>query len=425
MRSLGVLVLALVLAPVICAQARSATTTPAQQKITWAEAAIKARPDHSQPYNDLAVACVYRVRETGDTSYYDRAEAAVDKSLELTPDNLEGEKAKLMIMLGRGEIAEALEFARRLNKQTPDDVLVYGFVAEAAGELGNYPEAEEAVQWMLNLRPGNVPAFLHGAVLRRVYGDPEGAMLFYSQAYQQMPPTQTGDQASTLTDMADLQLSVGHVDQAEDLLHSALQIFPGYYRALEVAARAQMARQHYSEAVELLNERNRNFPTAASRYALAVALERAGRKAEANSAYQDFESSARPTIDSADNANKELVYYYVAHGQNPAEALRIARIEIAKRHDVATLDAYAWALHANGDDQEAQIQVNKALAVGVRDAAIFYHAGMIAESLKDGAAASRLLNASIELNPSSESASAVREALEKLAPTSAQAHYSK
>lgn len=425
MKNFGIAILSLLLAPAIYAQAPLKTATPAEQKIAWAEAAIKAHPDRSQPYNDLAVGYLGRVRETADNSYYAQAEKAVQKSLDLTPDNLEGQKARVMILLGRGEFARAFDLAKALNRKTPDDVLLYGFIADAAIELGEYPEAERAVQWMLDIRPGNVPALLRGASLRRLFGDTEGAMLFFSQAYQQMPPTQAEDLAWTLTQMADLQLSVGHIEDSESLLRSALQKFPGYYQAHESLARVQEARQHYSEAVELLRQRNQSFSTVASRYALAEALERAGQPAEANSAYQEFEARARRTIDSADNANEELVFYYLAHSHNPAEALRIARIEIAKRHDVNTLDAFAWALYANAQYEDAQKQIAKALAVGVRDAAIFYHAGAIAESLKDSSAAARFLKASLELNPSSETAGAARQALEKLAPASAQIRNSK
>jgi tetratricopeptide (TPR) repeat protein len=423
MKNIGVVVLSLLLAPATYAQVPLKSATPAEQKIAWAEAAIKAHPDRSQPYNELAVGYVNRVRETADSSYYDQAETAIRKSLELTPDNLEGQKARVMILVGRGAFARALDLAKALNKKTPDDVLLYGFIADAAIELGEYADAETAVQWMLDLRPGNVPALLRGASLRRLYGDTGGAMLFFSQAYQQMPPTQVEDLAWTLTQMADLQLSVGHIDDSEGLLRSALQNFPGYYQARETLARVQTARQHYSEAVELLRQRNQSFPTTASRYALAEALERAGQTADANSAYKEFETSARRTINSADNANEELIFYYLARGHNAAEGLRIARIEIAKRHDVGTLDAYAWALYANARYDEAQKQIAKALAVGVRDAALLYHAGAIAESLKDGSAATRFLKASLELNPSSETAGAAREALEKLAPATAEARH--
>ena len=419
MKTFGLAVLSLLVAPIVCAQVPANTATPAQQKIAWAEAAIKAHPDHSQPYNDLAVAYVQRVRETADPSYYDQAETLLQKSFQITPDNLEGQKAQLMILLGRGEFGRALGLAKALNKKTPDDVLLYGFIADAAIGLGEYAEAEVAAQWMLDIRPGNVPGLLRGAALRRLYGDAPGAKDFFSQAYQQMAPTQTEDLAWTLTEMADLQFSTGDIEGAENLLHSALQRFPGYYAALEDLARVQTVRQHYSEAVDLLRQRNLKLPTAASRYALAQALERAGQTTEAGLAYTDFATTARPLIDGSENANEELISYYLGRERNPAEALRIARLEITKRHDVNTLDAYAWALYGNAQYEEAHKQIAIALSVGVRESRMFYHAGAIAAKLHEDASAARYLKQSVELNPSSESAAAAREALEKLAPTSA------
>jgi tetratricopeptide (TPR) repeat protein len=425
MKSFGLTVLSLLAAPVVCAQAPRNIVTPAQQKISWAEAAIKAHPDRSQPYNDLAFAYAQRVRETADPAYYVQAETALQKSFQITPDNLEGQKARLMILLGRGEFAQALGLAKVLNRKTPDDVLLYGFIADAAIALGDYSDAEEAAQWMLDMRPGNVPGLLRGAALRRLYGDARGAADFFSQAYQQMAPTQTEELAWTLTEMADLQLSTGDIDGADKLIHSAMQRFPGYYAALEVSAQVQTARQNYSEAADLLRQRNLQSPTAASQYALAEALERAGQATEAASAFANFVAMARPLINNNDNANQELISYYLGRGHHAAEALRIAELEITKRHDVNTLDGYAWALCGNGRYDEAQKQIAVALAVGVREARMFYHAGIIAEKLHDDALASRYLKQSVELNPSSESAESAREALEKLAPASAAARDAK
>ena len=425
MKTFGFAVLSLLVAPMVYAQAPRDSATPAQHKISWAEAAIKAHPDRSQPYNDLAVAYVQRVRETADPGYYAEAETVLQKSFQITPDNLEGQKAWIMILLGRGEFAQALALAKTLNKKTPDDVLLYGFIADAAIALGEYPDAEQAAQWMLDMRPGNVPGLLRGAALRRLYGDAQGATDFFSQAYQQMAPTQTEELAWTLTEMADLQLSIGDIDGADKLLQSALQRFPGYYAALEVSAQVLTARQHYSEVVDLLRQRNLKFPTIASRYALAEALERAGQATEAASAYTDFVAMARPRINNSDNANQELVSYYLGRGHDPAEALRIAQLEIAKRHGVNTLDAYAWALYNNERYEEAKKQIAMALAVGVREARMFYHAGVIAAKLHDDASASSYLKQSVSLNPSSESAWSAREALGKLAPASAAAHGAK
>ncbi len=352
--------------------------TPAEQKIAWAENTIQKDPDKFQAYNQLAVALVRRVRETSNAAYYAQAEEAVNKSLRLAPGNFEAQKAQVSILLGRQEFAQALEQANALNRKAPDDVPVYGYIAEAAIGLGDYDEAEKAAQWMLDLRPGNVPGLIEGASLRKLYGDIEGALDFLSQAYQQTPPNEVETAAWLLTEMADLQLAAGRVEVAEKLFDQALAAFPAYYRALEGMAQVRTARRQYAAATEALRERNRSFPTPRSLYQLAEALDRAGRSAEASAAYADFESQARPRIESADNANRELIFYYADHAHKPAEALRIARLEVRRRHDVFTLDACAWALYVNGEYAEARAQIAKALAVGIRDRELSDHAGRIA-----------------------------------------------
>jgi len=86
------------------------------------------------------------------------------------------------------------------------------------------------------------------------------------------------------------------------------------------------------------------------------------------------------------------------HAHQPGKALDVARQEFAWRHDVYTLDAYAWALHVNGQDAEARKQIVTALAVGVRDAKLSSHAGEIALKLGDRANAERYLNESVSLH---------------------------
>jgi tetratricopeptide (TPR) repeat protein len=416
MKSLGLFLLAIIAVPAAYGQALDGPMSPAQQRISWAQAAILENGERSQPYNDLAAAYVRRVRETADTRYYDQAQTALEKSLQISPDNFEAHRTQITILIGRHEFAKALELAKAQNKMMPDDVMTYGLVADADIELGNYKEAERAAQWMLDIRPGNVPGLLRGARLRQLFGDSEGAKDFYSQSYPQLPPTQTEDLAWILTQMAGLDLSMGNLAAADKLLQSALDKFPNYYLAIEAEARLRLAQQQPLEAVKLLRQRNHDFPTLESQFMLAGALDAAGQAAEASASFSEFERAARLQIDNPENANAELVRYYLGRGKNPAEALRIAHIEIDRRHDVETFDAYAWSLYANGEFQEARKEIASALAVGVRNADFFYHAGAIAARLDDGASAARFLNESLQLNPTAECAGHVREELEKLRP---------
>jgi len=388
--------------------------SPAEQKITWARQAIEKNPTRYQSYNELAMALARRARETSDVSFYAQADAALEKSFQLSPDNLEGEKVRTWVLLGKHEFAKARELARALNKRTPDDVLIYGFLADSNIELGSYSEAEEAAQWMLDIRPGNVPGLTRAAYLRELFGDIDGSIELMNSAYQQTQPAETEDRAWILTQIAHLHILTGKLDEAEKLLQQALTLFPGYHYALGNLAQVRIAKRQYSKAVELLRQRYDAAPHVENLYALAEALERSGKRSDARAAYREFEQRASKEIAWDDNANRELIFYYADHARKPERALRIARLEAGRRRDVHTLDAYAWALYASRRFAEARRQIESALAVGVRDAKVFYHAGAIALKSGDRLAAARYFKQSLDLNPSSESAGTARKALLRL-----------
>jgi tetratricopeptide (TPR) repeat protein len=395
-----------------------AQPSPAEQKMAYAKKLIEKNPQSHQAYNEFAMALARRARETSDTSYYAQAAEALAKSLALSPDNFDARKAEVWILLGKHEFGAARDKALTLNKRAPDDVLVYGLLVDANAELGNYDEAEKAAQWMLDLRPGNVPGLTRGAYLRELFGDIDGALEFMQQAYEQTQPGEFEDRAWILTQMAHLYLAVGRLDLAENLLEQAQRTFPAYHYALANLARVRTEQQRYVEAVDLLRRRYQAAPHAENLYDLAEALEHAGRTKEAQEAYAQFEEKAGREMQIADNANRELVFYYIDHAHRPSDALRIARLEAARRHDVYTLDAFAWALHANGESAEARRQIEKALAVGIRDARFFYHAGEIALAMQDRDAAARYLKQSIDLNSHAECSAAARRALATLPPAS-------
>lgn len=346
----------------------------------------------------MAIALSRRARETSDIVYYAQAEDALKKSFELSPGNMEGEKIHVWLLLGRHEFPAALEAAKILNKKAPDDVLVYGFLVDSNAELGNYPAAEESAQWMLNLRPGNIPGVTRTAYLRELFGDVDGAYEAMNMAYDATVPTESEDRAWILSQMGHLRFVQGRTSDAENILQQALQIFPGYHYALGNLAKVRITQKRYDDAVTLLQQRYQAAPHAENLYDLAEALQLAGRDAEAQKAFAEFETKSLAESVRKDNSSRELVFYYADHAQQPAKALEIAKQEFAWRHDVYTLDAYAWALHVNEQDAEARKQIETALAVGIRDSKIFAHAGEIALKTGDRAAAQKYLEESVSLH---------------------------
>jgi tetratricopeptide (TPR) repeat protein len=380
------------------AQTTTAGPTPAEASIAEARKAIAARPEQPEPYNSLAVALLRRARETSDETYLQQADEAVRRALQFAPENFESQRTMVSVLLARHEYPAALDQARLLNRRNADDVLVYGLLTEANAELGNYDEAEKAAQWMLDLRPGNLPALVNAAYLRELFGDPDGACEALDLALQSTAPGETEEMAWILSRMGHMRLISGNADAADKLVHQALDTFPGYPEALESLAQIRLAQKRYDEAITLLKQRQQASARAEKLYHLAEALELAGRKNEAKQAFAEFEAKALTESASTDNANRELIVYYVDYAHQPQTALQLAKREIARRHDVYTLDAYAWALHASGQDEEAQRQMAMALAPGTRDAKLFHHAGEIALKLGDVPGAESYLKQSVQLN---------------------------
>jgi tetratricopeptide (TPR) repeat protein len=362
------------------AAADVAVASPAQRRIEQARSVIARDPGRCQGHNDLALALARRARETSDPALYAQAEQALQKCLAVSPDDLEALKVRAWVFLGQHRFAEARDLAIALNKRVPDDVMVYGLLTDAQAELGNYKEAEAACQWMLDLRPGNVPGLTRAAYLRELFGDLDGALELMASAYQQTPPSEVEDRAWILTQIGHLQLTARRPAEAEAVLQQALAQFPGYHYALGQMAHVRTAQGRHQEAVELLRQRYQAAPHPENLYELAEALERAGRTADARAAYAEFERKARAEMEGADNANRELIYYYADHTSRAAEALALARREVARRRDVQTAAAYAWALHASGRPAEAKKEMQAALTVGTRDPELRRRADFIARA---------------------------------------------
>ena len=68
-----------------CRRCDGPSPSPAELRIAGAQKVLQKQPNRYQAYNDLALAFVRRARETGDNSYYQQAQAAIDSSLRIQP----------------------------------------------------------------------------------------------------------------------------------------------------------------------------------------------------------------------------------------------------------------------------------------------------------------------------------------------------
>ena len=375
MRTVLLFSLAIFAAPMFAA-------TPAEIAIRQATANVEKQPDHYPYYNELAAAYVRRARETSDVQFYAKAEEALQKSFSLAADNYEGLSVATSLQLSRHEFSKALETATRLNKLMPDDVIVHGYIVDADVELGNYKDAIVAAQWMLNLREGNVPGLTRAAYLRELHGRITGALELMQMAYDRLPASEIEQRAWVLAKVAHLELLNGELPKAESDADAALRSFPGYDLGVDTLAQVRLAQARYADAVTLFRQRHDATADPHVLYELAETQEWAGQHDEAKQSFQEFEKRALAQSNLANNANRELIYYYVDYARQPAKALEIAQQEVARRQDVFTLDAYAWALAGSGDYTAANKQLEKPLAMDVKDPKLLFHAGSIALHLQ-------------------------------------------
>src|ERR1700693_5432731 len=240
----------------VCAQtAQTAARTPAEISIQKAQEQIAKHPDHVFYYSGLAMAYARRARETSDVAFYTKAEETLDRAFKVDPANFEALKVRTWLLLGRHEFAKALEAATVLNKRAPDDITVYGYLADANAELGNYSDAVKAAQWMLNLRPGNIAGLTRAAYLRELHGDLSGAIDLMHMAYDATPFQEAEDRAWLLTQIAHLELLSGNLPQAELYATGALGLFADYHYALGTLAQVRQAQNRHEDAVALLEKR--------------------------------------------------------------------------------------------------------------------------------------------------------------------------
>ena len=385
--------------------------SPAELRVAAAQHQLTAGPKRSQTYNDLALALLRRSRETSNPAFLSDAERALHAGLALTPTDFQLAKTGVALMLARGQFTAARDRAKLLHAQTPDDVTLYGYLAEADLALGDYDEADSSAQWMLNMRPGNTPGLLLGATLRVLYGDAPGALEFLNQAFGETPSIEPEEQAYIANQIAAVELDTGHIDAAAQALARAEQLFPHYPVTTENLVRLRLAQHRPAEAVALLEqqlaaEQAMGSPQSATLFLLAIAQQDSAptNAAEGERNFVRFAELARGT--QADAMSKANLILYDAGlpgrlGANASEALQLAEQRMRQQHDVDTLDAYAWALEANGHYPEAKAAEKKALALGVRSARFFEHAGEIELKLKENAAAAEHFTAAIESDPAS------------------------
>jgi tetratricopeptide (TPR) repeat protein len=357
---------------------------------------IEKAPDSATGYVQLAAVYVKRARTTGDFSLNSKAEAAVERALELSSDDVPARKLKASLHLTFHRFAEALELAKKLQQEFPADSFVYGVLTDANAELGNYKEAVEAAQKMVDLKP-NTASYARIAHLRSLHGDHEGAVEMFKTAARTADPADREAQSWCLVQLGDELWKNGKYAESEKVFDEALQNFPNYHLALTGKGRARAAQNDLDGALKLLSDANNRIPNVETAILLGDIYTKQGNFEKAKQQYDLVEVIEQKI--GVNNDQKRLALLWADHDLKLDDALAITRRESELRKDIFTADALAWTLFKKGQLTDAKKAIDSALNPKANDARILYHAGMIEKDLGNRAEAKKMLETALKINP--------------------------
>lgn len=168
----------------------------------------------------------------------DSALSAAQTLIATMPESHGAAVLRTRLLFVQGHHASALNEAKRLNCNMPDDLDTYALLVDAALALGHVDEAERAAQWMLNLRPDDVRSLIRGAAVREALKDYEGAAQMLTDAFGRTARLDVALRAAIGVSLARVNIHSGRTVAAGKLLTQVESLIPGYKPAQ--ALRKQM-----------------------------------------------------------------------------------------------------------------------------------------------------------------------------------------
>jgi tetratricopeptide (TPR) repeat protein len=271
----------------------------------------------------------------------------------------------------------------------------YGVLADAQTQLGNRPAAAEAIQHMLDLRPG-LAAYARASYDLEQQGRlGDAAALMRRALGDALDPS---DIAFSRYQLGELAWRVGRLGDAETEYAAGQAADPAYLPLLAGHARVAAARGHTATALADYAELTARYPSPGYLIEYANLLRAAGQPARADQ--QLALAAAALRLFRANGGTDDLgaAQLTLAQGQ-PRQAVHAAEREWSRRHFADVADVLGWALHRTGANAEAISYARQADALGARNSGYLFHLGMIELSLGRNNDARRDLSAALALNP--------------------------
>ncbi len=234
-------------------------------------------------------------------------------------------------------------------------------------------------------------------------GDFETADRLYDEAVDELTAKEMRHYAWVELQRGVVDLSRGDYERAREHYQRAERAYSGHWMVEEHLAELLGAEGKNDEAEAMYRRVVARVPRPDFQQALGELYLSMRKTSEANDV---LEKAQAAFLESAQRG--EVHYYhhladlYADVFENGPEAVKWAQKDLELRRNFSTLAAMAWAYYRAGEFTKALETMNESLASGVKDARLFYCAGMIHKAFSPNGKADRYLQMAAAINPNYE-----------------------
>jgi tetratricopeptide (TPR) repeat protein len=371
---------------------------------------IRRNPNEVASYAALAQVLLQQASDTHrETEFVPQAQEAIEEGLSRAPNDyhLRLLNGTLLNKLHRFEDSRAQ--AQNLLAEHPNDSYAHGILVDALVELGEYPQAVEAMDAMLAIKPG-IASYTRASYLRELHGDGPGAVAAMRMAAD-AGLKGTPDRSWALYNLANLYLADAKPDTARFIYEGILEEKPNYAPAVAGLGHVALVKGDLDEAESLLKEAYDLMPNDGFLELLAEVYAMKGDQRAADRTLDRVHEGLEAARDMGEIVDMEEADFLLDRGQDLDRSLRMAKEQVDRRpgHMHAN-ETYAWALHHNGRSDEAIPYIERAMRLNTGDAMVHWRAAQIYQGAGNSSEAQRHARLALDGNLGVESPTAARDA---------------
>ena len=361
----------------------------------------KRNPYNYFNYNKLGEAYIRKARETGQLSYYDKAEEFLNYALELNSNNYPSYIYLGQVSSSRHDFAQTLIHAQKAIEINDIEASAYGIMGDAYIELGKYEKAKNAYEKMAKLEPSlfSLSRLSH---IKDITGDTEGSIndmkKSISYGIRHRLPKENIAWAEVI--LGSIYFNKSDLKNAEIHYKKSLSFLKNYYLALEHIAELNAVKGNYKISIKVYNRVLEINPNPDFYIALAGVFAKKGNQNKANELYEIAKGKYETYLNNGFNGYLgHHARFYADNEIDLQKALRLAKRDLEIKRDVHAYDTLAWVYYKLGNYERALSYCRESLKQGTKDAGIYFHAGMINYKAGNFSDAKKYLDLSLKTNP--------------------------